>query len=148
MFKNPRKAIPFVLVTSIFTLTTLTISAAPEPKAEKKSVGETLYLKKCAACHGKDGKGVEKMATMLKTEIADYTKVTLTPELTKEWQLVLKEGNKKMPAFKEKLTEAELDSVFAYVSSFTLKPSKVKSEKKSKDEDPAEEKENSSEKDK
>ena len=112
----------------VLSLVILDISLGAETKEQQKSLGETVYVKKCAVCHGKDGQGVEKMAKMLKTEIRDVTKITLTPELSKEWQTQIREGKNKMPAFKEKLKEAEIDSVFAYIRSLTLAPVKTKSQ--------------------
>ncbi len=83
-----------------------------------------LYKKSCASCHGEDGKGVEKMAKMLKVTIRDVTKLTMTPELSKEWAKVTQEGKGKMPAYKAKLKAAEIDSVLAYMHGMTLKPTK------------------------
>ena len=88
------------------------------------SAGKQLYQKHCASCHGADGKGVEKMAKMLKAPIRDFTKITLTAELSKEWQKAIKEGKAKMPAFNKKLKEAEIDSVYNFAKAMTIPATK------------------------
>ncbi len=85
---------------------------------------KNLFKKSCASCHGEDGKGVEKMAKMLKVTIRDVTKLTMTAELSKEWDKVIKDGKGKMPAYKAKLKPAEIDSVLAYMHAMTMKPTK------------------------
>jgi cytochrome c6 len=68
-----------------------------------------LYAKKCAICHGKDGKG---SASGLKMGVKDLTK-----ETDSEAALVkdISDGKGKMPAFKAKLTEAEIASLAKFV---------------------------------
>lgn len=113
-----KKAILFPLILIIpMVITHLTLHASPP--AAKSLTAKELYQKHCASCHAADGKGVEKMAKMLKTTIKDVTKISLTPEMTKEWQKVIKDGKGKMPAYKSKFKEAEIDSVFTYMRAMT-----------------------------
>ena len=93
-------------------------------RAQKPLTAQELYKKYCASCHGADGKGVEKMAKMLKAPIRDFTKITLTAELSKEWQKAIKEGKAKMPAFNKKLKEAEIDSVYNFAKAMTIPATK------------------------
>lgn len=102
-------------------------------RAQKSLTAQELYKKYCASCHGADGKGVEKMAKMLKAPIRDFTKITLTAELSKEWQKAIKEGKAKMPAFNKKLKEAEIDSVFNYAKAMTIPATKKETGGVSKD---------------
>ena len=90
----------------------------------QKVTAKDLYKKSCASCHGEDGKGVEKMAKMLKAPMRDVTKLTMSAELSKEWDKVTKDGKGKMPAYKAKLKPAEIDSVLAYMQTMTVKPTK------------------------
>jgi len=76
--------------------------------------GKDVYAKKCASCHGKLGEGVPKMATMLKTTIHDFRKISVNADTLAAWKKVTSEGRKKMPAFKTKLSAAEIDSALAY----------------------------------
>lgn len=68
-----------------------------------------LYAKKCAICHGKDGKG---SAGGIKMGVKDLAKETASEaDLVKD----IANGKGKMPAFKGKLTEAEIDSLAKFV---------------------------------
>jgi len=126
MMKSSARLLLLFAITAVFSLTAVALAGGSEEKAEKKSLGQTLYSKKCAACHGEDGKGVEKMAAMLKTEIHDLTKVAHTKDLAQEWKKLTLEGKGKMPGYKDKFKESELDSLLAYVLGFAKKESEVK----------------------
>ena len=77
--------------------------------------GKDTYAKKCASCHGKEGEGVAKMATMLKTKIADLRGRKITPDTLTAWKKMTTDGKGKMPAFKTKMSGAEIDSSLAYM---------------------------------
>ena len=116
-----------ILLFSVFSMAILLILFVFQVnlKAQKSLTSKELYQKYCASCHGPDGRGVEKMAKMLKTTIRDITKLTITPELSKEWQKVIKEGKGKMPAYKTKLKEPQMDSVFTYMRAMTMPAGKT-----------------------
>lgn len=71
----------------------------------------TVWKKKCAMCHGEDGKAQTKMGA--KYKVPDIS--------TPEWQakfsdaqirdVILNGGKTKMPAFKEKLSTEEIDAM-------------------------------------
>ncbi len=84
---------------------------------EKQAVflGKQLYEKKCASCHGKQGEGVEKMAKMLKTKIRDVRGLKATADTLAAWKKITADGTGKMPAFKTKMSAAEIDSSLAYM---------------------------------
>ena len=124
-----KKAILLTLILIIpLLIVHLTLQASPP--AAKSLTAKELYQKHCASCHGADGKGVEKIAKMLKTTIKDVTKITLTPELSKEWMKTIKDGKGKMLAYKTKLKEAEIDSVFNYMKAMTMPLAKGESSAK------------------
>jgi mono/diheme cytochrome c family protein len=83
--------------------------------AADASSGKALYEKSCAGCHGADGKGNEKMATVLGVKdlsiVGKETKNKSDDELLK----VLAEGRGKMPA--SKYTKEEQKQVLGYVRS-------------------------------
>lgn len=83
------------------------------------TAGQKTFESKCAQCHGKDAKGSEKMAKVLKVDLADVnltgekaTKAS-APDLGK----IVTEGKKKMPKFKGKLSDDQIKEVVAYVKS-------------------------------
>jgi mono/diheme cytochrome c family protein len=82
-----------------------------------------IWKAKCKSCHGEDGKAQTKMGQ--KESIADMS--------TAEWQKhesdaelreVIAEGskkNKKMKAFKDKLTPEQIDSLVKYIRTLEAK---------------------------
>ena len=99
------------------TLTVLTLCiliAAPSAFAGGSgSDGAAIYKAKCAMCHGADGAGQTSMGKNLKLRdlrSADVQKQT-DAELTK-W---ITDGKGKMPAYKGKLTPADIDAVVAFI---------------------------------
>jgi mono/diheme cytochrome c family protein len=95
--------------------------------AKTVSSGKDIYTKKCASCHGKQGEGVAKMATMLKAKIRNLAEAPAPPETLAVWKKIVADGKGKMPAYKAKLTAAEIDSVITYVHTLT-KPATPKTE--------------------
>ena len=79
-------------------------------------LGKKVYEKKCAACHGADGRGNAKLEKALKTRIpplADSAKKA-DAELLK----LVAEGRKPMPSFANSLSKDELDAVVGFVKGF------------------------------
>jgi len=78
--------------------------------------GQRKFLAKCAACHGKDGKGQTEMGQKLK--VPDFSDAAFQAKFSDADALKqISDGNaeKKMPAFKDKLSEDEIKEVVAYV---------------------------------
>jgi cytochrome c6 len=73
--------------------------------------GSAIFAKRCAACHGKDGKGQTPMAQKLGAK--DLTALKLG---VGDVQKVVADGKGKMSAFKGKLSEQEIHEVAQYVS--------------------------------
>jgi cytochrome c6 len=71
-----------------------------------------VFEKKCASCHGKDGKGQTKMGEKL--AISDLAKSKLSEG---EVEKVIAEGipDKKMPGYKGKITDDEIKSTAQFV---------------------------------
>lgn len=75
--------------------------------------GAALFKGKCAMCHGPDGAGQTTMGKNLKVRdlgSADVQKQT-DAELTK----ITADGKGKMPAYKAKMTAAEIDAVVKFI---------------------------------
>lgn len=86
----------------LFALAALSIAGAAHADA-------ALYAKKCASCHGKDGK---PSAVGKKMGAGDLTATKLSES---EIVGVISGGKGKMTAYKDKLTEAEIQSLAKYV---------------------------------
>lgn len=81
--------------------------------------GKKLFEAKCAQCHGKDGKGVAKMAKVLKVEpaVVDLTKDEAVKLSTADKLKTVTDGKKKMPKYKGKLTDEQIQQVVKYLGS-------------------------------
>lgn len=89
--------------------------APPVAQVNGVAAGKIIFQAKCIACHGANGKGVNK-------EAPDFTDATWQSNQTDDKLLyVITNGHMHMPAFKDKLTEEERKDVLAYVR--TLAPS-------------------------
>ncbi len=69
-----------------------------------------LFQKKCAVCHGKDGKGTTPMAKKL-----GASDLTASTSSEADVAKVIADGKGKMTAFKGKLSDAEIASLAKYV---------------------------------
>lgn len=94
---------------------------APAPVAGQKSAQE-IWDRRCTACHGADGRGRTKRGRKLKAP--DFTsdkwqKSTAEEEI----EDAISNGvpKTKMPAFRKKLSDAEIASLVAFVRAFGSK---------------------------
>jgi len=78
---------------------------APAAFAADAVGGKALYEKSCAGCHGADGKGNEKMVTILGVKSLSIVGKDTTKKSDEQLLKVIAEGEGKMPA--SKLTKAE-----------------------------------------
>ena len=74
------------------------------------------YKAKCAPCHGADGTGNTPVGKSLhvKSLASDEVQKLTDAELT----TILHDGKNKMPAFKDKLTDAEIKDMVHFIRSF------------------------------
>jgi mono/diheme cytochrome c family protein len=71
------------------------------------------WAQNCASCHGKDGSGSTMMGKKL--GVKDYTKQQSFSDA--EATNVIKNGKGKMKAYKDKLSDADVKALVAYVRS-------------------------------
>jgi mono/diheme cytochrome c family protein len=84
---------------------------------------DELFLKNCAACHGKDGKAESPIAKKL--GVKDLSQSKLTDAQIKQQirdGMQARQSAAKMPAFKDRLTEDEINSLIAVVKEFRPRP--------------------------
>ena len=70
-----------------------------------------LWAQNCASCHGKDGSGTTAMGKKL--GLKDYTKEQGFSDA--EAANVIKNGKGKMKGYKDKLSDADVKALVAYV---------------------------------
>ncbi len=96
--------------------------------AEGDSEAGAKFFKslKCAACHGKDGKGQGPAAKAMKIKTADWTDKAAMEMLKDDFlkEIISKGGkavskSKRMPAYSKKLKPADVVNLVAYVRSFS-----------------------------
>ena len=75
--------------------------------------GAALWAQNCASCHGKDGSGNTTMGKKL--AVKDYSKDQGFSDA--EAANVIKNGKGKMKAYKDKLSDADVKALVAYVRS-------------------------------
>jgi len=98
--------------------TCLLVCALALPAGPKPDDGGELFNQKCSMCHGADGKGYSALKT------PDFTDPKVQAGLSDE-EIVetIKNGKKgtAMPAFGDKLSEAQIKSLVAYIRSLGKK---------------------------
>ena len=87
--------------------------------AQAQAEGEKVYKAKCVSCHGADGAGATPVGKA--TKARDFCSDEVKKETDEEWTAIVVKGKNKMPAYDEKLTDAEIKDVVAYVRSLCKK---------------------------
>ena len=93
-------------------LVTCIAIAAPSALAAD---GAATYKAKCAMCHGPDGAGQTTMGKNLK--LRDLRSAEVQKQTDAELVKWITDGKGKMPAYKGKLTPADIDAVVAFIRS-------------------------------
>lgn len=95
-----------VLLISVLLLSCAAIASA-------QSGGKNIFMSKCSICHGPDGSGKTSMGKTL--NIADLHSAAVKQMSDAELKTVITNGKNKMPPFKGKLTDAQIDQVISYI---------------------------------
>lgn len=78
-----------------------------------QSNGEQVYKAKCAMCHGQDGLATTPVAKMM--QVPSFRSPAVAKMTEAQMVAATTNGKGKMPAFKGKLTDAQIDQVVAYI---------------------------------
>src|SRR5690606_30514827 len=107
---NRRDVIVRIQLVSAFVASLLSLSAAAQ-------IGAEIYEAACAACHGSDGRGLDRSALAFPTPMPDFTDCDFASrEPDADWFAVAHRGgpargfDRMMPAFGEALTEEEIQA--------------------------------------
>lgn len=92
----------------------LAFAVAPAARAADNP-GEALFKQKCAACHGADGKGATSMGKTLK--VRDLSSDDVQKQSDAELTGITENGKGKMPAYKGKLTDAQMKDLVGFIRS-------------------------------
>ena len=100
----------------------LVVVTAPALRAGKgdPEAGKAIFAKKCAACHGKNGEGNERMARMLKVELRDLGSKDVQAQSDEELAKFITEGTAKKKPVKG-LSEEDVANVIAYIRTLKQK---------------------------
>jgi cytochrome c6 len=91
----------------------LALAAAGSARAQQPTEGATIYAHTCAACHGARGTPAPAMAHAM--GIPDLAAATVTAATDSTWREIVLDGKAKMPAYKARLTPAQVEAVVAYL---------------------------------
>jgi mono/diheme cytochrome c family protein len=125
------KTIKLFFTSVAVLLFTATLVAQPKPwvvpanfKAMKNPIamsdastqsGQALYVKTCAACHGKTGLGDGPKAKSLKTVPGDFSKAISQNQTDGEHFYKTKNGRGDMPKYEGKLSDDDIWNIVNYI---------------------------------
>src|SRR4051795_11826502 len=100
-----RKLTIAAMITLFMLASTVTFAAAPG--------APEIFKAKCASCHGPDGAGATAIAKAMK--VRDLRSAEVQKQSDADLQKVISDGKGKMPAYKDKLSVADVSSLVAYI---------------------------------
>jgi mono/diheme cytochrome c family protein len=87
--------------------------------------GEDVYRAACVSCHGADGTGAARTSVGFDTRLPDFTDCSFaTKEPDGDWSATIHNGgaargfSRIMPAFRDALTDDQIDNVIGYMRGF------------------------------
>ncbi len=96
-----------LLFVTMLALFAASVSFAAAPGAAD------IYKTKCATCHGPDGKGQTTIGKSMKVQ--DLSSADVQKQTDADLQKIISDGKGKMPAYKAKLSVADVSSLVAYI---------------------------------
>jgi mono/diheme cytochrome c family protein len=89
------------------------------PAVRARADAEATYKAKCAGCHGPDGAGSTPTGKAMK--VRDFHSPDVQKETDAEWTEIITNGKNKMPKYADKLKDAEIKELIAYIRDFVKK---------------------------
>jgi len=111
----------FLVVLTLFTMLILLQAARIQARVNSAtgtlSDAKTIFEAKCASCHGKDGRGKTFKGKLIHAR--NLTDAKWQNDVSDERLFnSISNGRGKMPDFKKKLSEQQIDQLVAYVRHF------------------------------
>jgi cytochrome c6 len=106
-----RKITIAALITLFMLASTVAFAAAPG--------APEIFKGKCASCHGPDGTGATAVGKAMK--VRDLRSADVQKQSDADLQKVISDGKGKMPAYKDKLSVADVSSLVAYIRGLAKK---------------------------
>jgi cytochrome c6 len=107
-----KKALYMAVIGSMAALMTISTASAQTNGAE-------IYKSKCQMCHGPDGSGNTPAGKMMKA--IPFKSPELVKKTNAELIAATENGKGHMPAYKGKLTDAQIKDVVAYIRTLQKK---------------------------
>lgn len=89
------------------------LAASVAMPAFAQTSGAATYKAKCAMCHGADGLAATPMAKSMK--VLSFKAPAMVKASDAQFIASTRDGKNKMPAYKGKLTDAQIKEVVAYI---------------------------------
>ncbi len=96
----------------ILAIAAFSVGMAMAQSASDKGA-EVFKKSNCAMCHGADGKGQTPAGKSMKA--GDFTSSDVQNLKDSELQNIIENGKGKMPAYKSKLKDEEVEQIVAYI---------------------------------
>jgi cytochrome c6 len=103
--------------TALALLVVGALLCAPSARAQNDAAG--LYKSKCVMCHGADGTGSTPIGKA--TGVRDFHSADVQKETVSELADIISKGKNKMPKYSDKLKDAEIKDLAAYVHDLAKK---------------------------
>ena len=103
----------FTIVAAV-VLSLFTILASTKPNEGTAADAATIYNRQCVSCHGRDGRGRTRKGRQ--THARDMTDASWQDDVSDERLFnSISNGRGKMPTFRKKISENDIDALVAYV---------------------------------
>jgi cytochrome c6 len=104
---------------AILSIATPALFVASIAVADAAPGAAETYKAKCASCHGADGSGATAVGKSMK--IRDLRSPEVQKQTDTDLQKIMSDGKGKMPAYKSKLSVADISSMVAFVRGMAKK---------------------------
>jgi mono/diheme cytochrome c family protein len=115
MNRAPRRFLLFIfIVATAAGLSLFPVLGGGNTKEAAAADAATIYNRQCVSCHGRDGRGRTRRGRQ--THARDMTDASWQDDVSDERLFnSISNGRGKMPAFRKKISENNIDALVAYV---------------------------------